>query len=88
MQPLVHARITENFPFSLKESYNRKHIRRGRTCTRKTSFLTRLNNVLGKALLQEAKRNARSNEFDLSSERAEFEAQSLYGLQTFEREWG
>ena len=43
----------------------------------KTSSLTRLNDVLGKTLFQEAKRNARSNEFVLSSERAEFKAQSL-----------
>ena len=72
MQPLVHARVTEIYPFSSKENYNRKHIRRGRTCTRKTSSLTRLNDFLGKTLLQEAKRNGRSNEFVLSSERAEF----------------
>ena len=63
MQPLVHARVTENYPFSSKENYNRKHIRRGRTCTRKTSSLTRLNDVLRKTLLQEAKQNARSSEF-------------------------
>ena len=47
-----------------------KHIRRGRNCTRKTSSLTRLNDVLRKTLLQEAKRNARCNDLVLISERA------------------
>ena len=49
-------------------------------CTRKTSSLTRLHDVLRKTLLQEARQNARSNEFILSSERAEFKAQSFCGL--------
>ena len=43
---------------------------RGRNCTRKTSPITRLNDVLRKTLLQEAKRNARSNDLVLISERA------------------
>ena len=43
---------------------------RGRNGTRKTSPLTRLNDVLRKTLLQEAKRNARSNGLVLISERA------------------
>ena len=47
-----------------------KHIRRGKNCTRKTSSLTRLNDVLRKTLVQEAKENARSNDLVLKSERA------------------
>ena len=43
---------------------------RGRNCARKTSPLTRLNDVLRKTLLQEAKRNARSNDLVLISKRA------------------
>ena len=39
-------------------------------CTRKTFSLIRLNDVLRKTLLQEAKRNARSNDLVLISERA------------------
>ena len=70
MQPLVHARETDNYPFSSKENYNRKHIRRGRNCNRQTSSLTRLNDVLRKTLLKEAKQNARSSDLVLSSERA------------------
>ena len=37
-------------------------------CTRKTFSLIRLNDVLRKTLLQEAKRNARSNDLVLISE--------------------
>ena len=39
-------------------------------CTRKTFSFIRLNDVLRKTLLQEAKRNARSNDLVLISERA------------------
>ena len=69
MQPLVSARVTEKLPVKLKRELGRKHIRRGRNCTRKTSSLTRLNDVLRKTLLKEAKQNARSNDLVLSSER-------------------
>ena len=47
-----------------------KHIRRGKNCTRKPFSLTRLNDVLRKTLVQEAKENARSNDLVLKSERA------------------
>ena len=91
MQPLVSARVTENYPFSSKENWIGSILdEAGLSCTRKTFSLTRLNNyVLRKTLLQEAKQNARSNEFVLSSERAEVKAQlALCGLKIFEREWG
>ena len=69
MQPLVSVRVTEKYPFSSKENWVGSILGEAGLCTRKTSSLTRLNDVLRKTLLQEAKRNARSNELVLSSER-------------------
>ena len=43
---------------------------KGKNCPRKTFSLTRLNDVLRKTLRREAKRNARSNDLVLISERA------------------
>ena len=80
MQPLVHAPVTENYPFSSKENYLGSILDEAGTALVRLSSLTRLNDVLRKTLLKEAKQNARSNKFFLSSERAEFKPQSLCGL--------
>ena len=66
---LVHARVTENYPFSSKEKVGNLLDKAGTTLVRLLPSLD-LNDVRKKTLLKEAKQNARSNEFFLSSERA------------------
>ena len=66
--------MSKNYQFSSKKDPIGSILDEEERCTHKNSSLTRLNDVPRKALLQEAKQKARSNEFVLRSEHAEFKA--------------